>query len=223
MDYYLDWQSPKLGGIDMNYFRQHGYYRLNVGDPATRTPHAEGNFPTPSGKCEFWSETAIKTGNFVAPPFRQMYEALQGGEPLDPLPGFVPANERPETNPAQATRYPLNIVSPKSHGFLNSQYANEPQKIGAQGEQAVLINPADALARRIVEGALVSVYNDRGTFSGAAKVTDDVPQGMIVASLGYWHSLNHGGAVNTISASTYGGMGHSPTFSDNLVEVRLAQ
>lgn len=222
MDYYLDWANPKLGGIDMGYFRTHGYYRLNLGDPATRTPHAEGNFPTPSGKCEFFSETAKTVGNFVAPPFRQMYESMQGGEPVDPLPGYVPANERPETNPAQAARYPLNIVSPKSHGFLNSQYANEPQKIKAQGEQAVLINPADALARQIVEGALVSVYNDRGTFHGQAKVTEDVPPGMIVASLGYWHSLNKGGAVNVISASTYGGMGHSPTFSDNLVEVRLA-
>jgi anaerobic selenocysteine-containing dehydrogenase len=222
MDYYLDWQNPKLGGVDMDYFRKHGYYRINVGDPATRTPHAEGNFPTPSGKCEFWSETAKNVGNFVAPPFRQMYEALQGGEPVDPLPGYVPANERPETNPAQAARYPLNIVSPKSHGFLNSQYANEPGKISRQGEQSVLINPADADARSIIDGAVVRVYNDRGTFQGFAKVTEDVPQGVVVASLGYWHSLNNGGAVNVISASTYGGMGHSPTFSDNLVEVRLA-
>jgi len=223
MEYYLDWNSPKLGGIDMDYFRKHGYYHLNVGDPATRTPHAEGNFPTPSGKCEFYSETAATVGNFVAPPFRQMYEAMQGGEALDPLPGFVAANERPETNPAQAAHYPLNIVTPKSHGFLNSQYANEEERLNAQGQQTVLINPSDALRRAIGEGALVQVFNDRGLFHGLAKVTDDVQPGMIVASLGYWHSLNRDGAVNVISSSKYGGMGHSPTFSDNLVEVRLAQ
>ncbi|HEY1735605.1 MAG TPA: molybdopterin oxidoreductase family protein [Methylovirgula sp.] len=222
MEWYLDWSSPKLGGIDMDYFRAHGYYRLNIGDPATRTPHAEGGFPTPSGKCEFFSETAKTVGNFVAPPFRQMYEAQQGGEPLDPLPGYVPAFERPETNPEQAKRYPLNIVSPKSHGFLNSQYANESERIALQGEQAILINPRDATSRSIPEGALVSVYNDRGTFRGKAKVTEDVPPGVVVASLGYWHSLNRDGAVNVISSSAYGGMGHSPTFSDNLVEVRLA-
>jgi anaerobic selenocysteine-containing dehydrogenase len=222
IEWYLDWDSPKLGGIDMSHFRQHGYYRLNIGDPETRTPHAEGNFPTPSGKCEFFSQAAIDGGNFVAPPFRQMYEAKQGGEPLDPLPGYVPARERPETNPAQAARFPLNIVSPKSHGFLNSQYANEPRKIRIQGEQAILINPADASGRAITEGALVRVYNDRGTFHGQASVTEDVPPGMVVASLGYWHALNRDGAVNVISSSAYGGMGHSPTFSDNLVEVGLA-
>lgn len=222
MQWYIDWTSPKMGGIDLAYLKEHGWYRLNIGDPATRTPHAEGNFPTPSGKCEFYSEAAETGGDFVAPPFRQMYMAFQGGTKLDPLPGYVPANESPETNPTQAARFPLNIVSPKSHGFLNSQYANETHKIARQGEQAILINPADASARNIGHGAEVRVFNDRGTFHGAATVTEDVPQGVVVASLGYWHALNKGGAVNVISASTFGGMGHSPTFSDNLVEVGLA-
>lgn len=222
MEWYLDWDSPKLGGIGMDHFREHGWFRLAIGEPATRTPHAEGNFPTPSGKCEFFSETAATTGNFVAPPFRQMYAHQQGGEPLDPLPGYVAPNERPETSPAQAARFPLNIVSPKSHGFLNSQYANEAHKLASQGAQSILINPADAAARAVADGALLRVFNDRGAFHGEARVTDDVPPGLVVASLGYWHSLNRGGAVNTISASTYGGMGHSPTFSDNLVEVALA-
>ena len=221
MEHFIDWSSPKMGGIDMAYFRRHGWFRLALGDPKTRTPHAEGNFPTPSGKCEFYSESAAAGGDFVAPPFRQMYIAFQDGSKLDPLPGYVPANESASTNPAQARRFPLSIVSPKSHGFLNSQYANEPHKIRSQGEQAILINPADALGRSIADGAEVRVFNDRGTFHGSAKVTDDVPAGVVVASLGYWHALNKGGAVNVVSSSTYGGMGHSPTFSDNLVEVGL--
>lgn len=220
MEWYLDWDSPKLGGIGMAHFREHGWFRLAIGEPSTRTPHAEGNFPTPSGRCEFFSETAATVGNFVAPPFRQMYAQQQGGEPLDPLPGFVAPNERPDT--ARAARFPLNIVSPKSHGFLNSQYANEAHKLASQGGQSILINPADAAARAVADGALLRVFNDRGAFHGEARVTDDVPPGLVVASLGYWHSLNRGGAVNTTSASTYGGMGHSPTFSDNLVEVALA-
>ncbi|GJE56306.1 MULTISPECIES: molybdopterin-containing oxidoreductase family protein [Methylobacterium] len=222
MEWYLDWDSPKMAGASMEHFREQGWYRLNIGDAETRTPHAEGNFPTPSGKCEFFSQGALDNGNFVAPPFRQMYEAEQGGEALDPLPGYVPANERPETNGALAARFPLNIVSPKSHGFLNSQYANEAHKIARQGEQAILINPSDASGRQITEGALVRVFNERGTFHGQAQVTEDVPPGLVVASLGYWHSLNRDGAVNVVSSSKYGGMGHSPTFSDNLVEVGLA-
>ena len=52
-----------------------------------------------------------------------------------------------QTNPELAKLYPLNIISPKSHGFLNSCYANEPHKIKGQGEQFVLISPKDAAER----------------------------------------------------------------------------
>ncbi len=56
-------------------------------------------------------------------PFRQMYEDMQGGEYLDELPDYVASRETPATNPVLAKKYPLNIISPKSHGFLNSCYA----------------------------------------------------------------------------------------------------
>ena len=52
-------------------------------------------------------------------------------------------------NPELAKKYPLNIVSPKSHGFLNSCYANMDHKIKGQGEQFVLINAIDAKSRDI--------------------------------------------------------------------------
>ena len=132
----------------------------------------------------------------------------------------MPAVEAPGS--ALAAIYPLSIVSPKSHGFLNSQYANEAHKLERQGGQAVLIHPDDARARNLADGADVEVFNERGAFHGEAKVTDDVPPGVVVASLGYWHSLNRDGAVNVVSSSRFGGMGHCPTYSDNLVEVRLA-
>ena len=69
------------------------------------------------------------------------------------------------------------------------------------GEQFVLISPADAAKRNIREGDPVRVYNDRGDFEGVAKVTDDVNPGIVVATLGYWRSLNRSdGSVNSISS-----------------------
>ena len=133
-----------MGGIDMEYFKKHGYYKIDVGTADTRAPHAEGKFPTPSGKVEFLLHDAK---NFVAGPFRAMYEGEQAGEAVDPLPGYVPPREAPETNPERAKLYPLNIISPKSHGFLNSCYANEQHKIKGQGEQFVMISPGDAAKR----------------------------------------------------------------------------
>lgn len=218
LENYVAWDSPACDGIDLNYLREHGFARLKVGTKDDRVPHKNGNFPTPTGKCMFMVEGAK---NFVAGPFRQMYEGFQPLEDLDPLPAYVPNRESVEINPALAAKYPLNIISPKSHGFLNSCYANMTEKIKGQGEQFVMIHPADADMRGIKEGAKVKVFNDRGGFEGDARITKDVNPGIIVATLGYWRQLNNG-TVNCISSAEFGDMGHSTTFSDNLVEVALS-
>ena len=220
LENFVDWDSPACEGIDLDYLRKHGFARLNIGSPDERAPHREGNFPTPSGKCELKSETAAK-GNFVVGPFRQMYEDMQPGEPLDTLPDYVPNRESAQSSPELAKKYPLSIVSPKSHGFLNSCYANMKHKIEGQGEQFVLINRADAEPRGIKEGGRVRVFNDRGAFEGDARITDDVNPGVIVATLGYWRQLTRG-TVNIISSAEFVNMGHAPTFSDNLVQVEAA-
>jgi anaerobic selenocysteine-containing dehydrogenase len=217
LENYVDWDSPACEGIDLAYMREHGFARLTVGSKDNRAPHKEGNFPTPSGKCEFKLDGAT---NFVAGPFRQMYEGFQSGEVLDSLPDYVASKETPESNPKLAEKYPLNIISPKSHGFLNSCYANMEQKIKGQGEQFVLINAVDADARGIEQDDKVRVFNDRGAFEGDARITDDVNTGIIVATLGYWRQLNKG-TVNCISSAEFVDMGHAPTFSDNLVQLEL--
>ena len=129
---FYDWGSPQLQGITLDLLKQKGYMRLNVGDPDKRVPHAEGNFKTPSGKCEF-KASAAANGNFVVPVWRSMYEGMQPGEPIDPLPDYIPPYESPGSNPELAKRYPLSIVSPKPHAFLNTQYGNEKPPAGAAG------------------------------------------------------------------------------------------
>ena len=60
-----------------------GYARLTVPSAADCAPHRDGNFPTPTGKCEFKS-TITGGGNFVVPLFRQGYNGDQDGTPVDP-------------------------------------------------------------------------------------------------------------------------------------------
>ncbi len=217
LEHYINWQAPACEGIDMAYMREHGYARLKVGTKDDRAPHKNGNFPTPTGKVMFKIDGAK---NFVAGPFRQMYDGFQPGQDLDPLPDYLESRESPDTNPELAKKYPLSIISPKSHGFLNSCYANMDSKIKGQGEQFVMIHPLDAENRGIKEGANVKVFNDRGAFEGVARVSTDVNAGIVVATLGYWRQLNNG-TVNCISLAEFGDMGNSASFSDNLVEVGL--
>lgn len=215
----FDWTSPVLQGIDLAMLRAKGFARLSVGSPDDFVPHREGNFLTPSGKCEFKSSIAAG-GNMVLPLFRQGYMGEQSGEALDPLPDYLPARESAATNPELAARYPLNMLSPKSHAFLNSTYGNLAKQIHHAGEQKVLINAVDADVRGIAAGDRVRVHNDRGSFDAAAEISADTRAGIVIAPMGYW-----GGGVRTVNAinpPVFADYGNAPTFSDTLVEVTRA-
>lgn len=90
-------------------------------------------------------------------------------------------------------------------------------------KQFAMIHPDDAAGRDVYDGAAVRVYNDRGSFEASAWVTDDVARGVVVAPVGFWRSFTHTGeTVNAVNSGNYADMRRAPTFSDNLVEVSLA-
>jgi anaerobic selenocysteine-containing dehydrogenase len=216
----LDWTNPVLQGIALEDVKAKGYARLTVPSADDWAPHREGNFPTPTGKCEFKS-TITGGGNFVVPLFRQGYNGDQDGTPVDALPHYIPPNENPQTTPALAKRYPLSLITPKSHAFLNSNYGNLPAQTAQAGEeQSVFLHPDDAEQRGIVAGAPIRVFNDRGAFEAFASISPDVMPGVVMAPSGYWHRSNRKGAtVHALTPPAYADLGRAPTFSDVLVQV----
>ncbi len=207
-----DWASPQMRGITLDLLKERGYMRLNVGAPDKRAPHAEGNFKTPSGKCEFKSSLA-ENGDFVVPVWRSGYEAMQPGTPVDPVPNYIASQEAPEANPTLAKRYPLNMVSPKPHAFLNTQYANEPVQQRRQGEQLIVIHPSDAAARKIENGSYVRVFNDRGSFEARAELSEDVMLGLLMTNVGHWPGLNRTGtAVNSTTPPRHSNLGQAGAY-----------
>jgi anaerobic selenocysteine-containing dehydrogenase len=218
----LDWSAPALQGISLDLLKDKGYARLNVGTPDSFAPHAAGNFPTPSGKCEFAASMAAG-GNFVLPLFRQGSNEFQPGDPVPALPTYIPPRESPAATPELAARYPLNLISPKSHAFLNSSYGNLSPQQRVAGEQQVIIHPDDAAKRGIRDGQPVRVFNDRGAMEVMAHVSGEVMPGVVVAPMGYWRGLSRAtSTVNAINPPAYADLGRAPTFSDNLVEVTAA-
>jgi anaerobic selenocysteine-containing dehydrogenase len=214
-----DWSSPALEGITLDVLKKEGWKRLNVGMPDVRAPHAEGNFKTPSGKCEFKSSMA-EGGNMVLDVWRSGYTEMQVGGYVEPVPNYIPPHEVIDTEPKKAAQFPLNLISPKPHAFLNTQYGNEGPQMKRQGEQRIMINPADAASRSIANGAYVRVFNERGTFEAKADLTDDVGAGLIVTNVGHWPGLNRTGtAVNSTTAPRHANLGQAGVYSDNRVEV----
>ena len=214
-----DWSSPALEGITLDVLKKEGWKRLNVGMPDVRAPHAHGNFKTPSGKCEFKSSMA-EGGNMVLDVWRSGYTEMQVGGYVDPVPNYIPPHEVIDGEPQKSAQFPLNLISPKPHAFLNTQYGNEGPQMKRQGEQRIMINPADAASRSIANGAYVRVFNERGTFEAKADLTDDVGAGLIVTNVGHWPGLNRTGtAVNSTTAPRHANLGQAGVYSDNRVEV----
>lgn len=189
--------DPWLAGITLEALKEHGWLRLNV--PAEWAPFAEGNFPTPSGKCELYSASMDAAG-------------------LDPVPSFTPPAESAAVAPELAAKYPLALLTPPAHHFLNTTFVNVLKRY--EGEPVLEINPIDATHRRIGHGDPVRVFNDRGSFQLPASLTDRVKPGLVVAPSIWWRTLtpdNKGVNHTTSQANT--DMGGGATFYDNLVQV----
>ena len=121
---------------------------------------------------------------------------------------------------ALAERYPLALVTPKTHLFLNSTFANQGRQHSAQPEPTVVVHPDDARERGIADGARVRVYNDRGDFSCAARVSDDARPGVLVAPMGWWNrDYENGRSGQATTSQRLTEQGHAPIFNDNRVEL----
>jgi anaerobic selenocysteine-containing dehydrogenase len=192
--------GPSLEGITLEQLRAEGSVRLRI--PERFVPFAEGNFPTPSGKCELYSERMKADG-------------------LDPLPTYLPPREDPQTQPVLAARYPLQLLSPPRPQFLNSTFANQDHHRASAGDPTVELSAEDAARRELKDGDWVDVYNDRGRFSARVALTEAVRPGVAVATGIYWNKLSPGGSnVNNTTSTALTDMGGGATFFDNLVEVR---
>ncbi|MBI4758666.1 MAG: molybdopterin-dependent oxidoreductase, partial [Chloroflexi bacterium] len=94
--------------ITLERLRQEG--AIKITEKELGLPFADGRFTTPSGKVEFYS--------------RQLREAG-----VDPLPAHVPEREGPEGDKGLLERYPLYLLTPGAHHFLNTTFANVPSLV----------------------------------------------------------------------------------------------
>jgi anaerobic selenocysteine-containing dehydrogenase len=191
---------PYLEGITLERLQSEGSVPLNL--PSDWRPFAEGGFPTPSGKCEFYSHALLDQG-------------------LDPLPGYEAPAESLGGDPALTHRYPLNLLTRKATlHFINSSYGNVPRCLEAEKEPRLDLHSSDAASRGITDGDTVRVFNDRGSVHIRASVGDGVRPGVVVLPFGWWESAGPGGAsANALTADGLSDAGGGGDFYDTLVEV----
>jgi len=184
------------GAIDFEALETQGFATL----PLPEAPFAAGGFPTPSGKCEFFSARL----------------AAQG---LDGLPDHLPNHELAGSSAA----FPLAMISPPARNFLNSTFVNVTSLRAIEGEPLLEIHAEDAAARGIVDGTMVRVFNDRGTHRCRAEVSRRARPGVVHGMGIWWRKLGFDGTnVNELTSQRLTDLGRGPTFYDCLVQVERA-
>ncbi len=192
--------GPSLRGITLERLEVEGSIRLDF--PERFAPFADGEFPTPSGRCELYSERMRADG-------------------LDPLPSYTAPREDPQTRADLAESYPLQLLSPPRPQFLNSTFANSPKHLVGAGDPTVELSDLDARDRLLVDGQWAEVYNGRGRFEARVSLSGSVKPGVAVATGIYWNKFSPGGSnVNSTTSTALTDMGGGATFFDNLVEVK---
>jgi anaerobic selenocysteine-containing dehydrogenase len=168
-------------------------------------PFAEGGFGTPSGKAEFYSEELARAG-------------------LEPVIDYIPPAESIDGSPDLAKRFPLNLITPAAHHFLNTTFGNQPRMMKGQGVPLVYISEQDAAERGIQDGDWVRVFNSRGSVRLQAVVGDTVKPGTLVSPTIWWSRfMPDGVGINALTSDREADYGGGATFHTNLVQVEKAE
>lgn len=183
--------------------RERASIRLDI--PKPHLPYRRGTrLSTPSGKIEIDCARAAAAG-------------------VDRLPEYVPPYESEERNPELVRRFPLALISPPAHSFLNSTFVNVASLRRAAGKPTLEIHADDADARGIEAGSIVSIFNDRGAFKAEAVITDRVRPGVVSAPSVWWAKLTDDRTnANHTTSQALTDLGGGATFYDNQVDVQPA-
>ncbi len=203
-------KNPWLEGISRERLEQERQVRLNFNgqrseassQPEPFLPFANGNFRTPSGKAELYSEAMKALG-------------------LDPVAEFTPPEE--SRHGKQGSSFPLELLARKADNFMNSTFANQPSVEQMEETNLLEIHSTDARARGIADGEAVRVFNRRGEIFLKARVDGAVQPGVVSAKLN-WAKLGPGFRnINVLTSEKLSDLGNSATFYSVLVEVELAK
>ena len=180
--------------VDFSELLDQGFAALKLPE----APFAEGRFPTPSGRCEFFSERLAALG-------------------LDGLPDHLPNHEAA----GSSAQFPLAMISPPARNFLNSSFVNVKSLRDLEVEPRLEIHARDAAARGISSGSIVTVFNQRGEYRVKAQVSNRARPGVVNGMGIWWRKFGLDGSnVNQLTSQHLTDMGRGPVFYDCLVEVQ---
>jgi anaerobic selenocysteine-containing dehydrogenase len=205
-------RHPLFATVTWERLLSDGFARINL--PRPFLPFAQGNFPTPSGKCEFYSERMANDGYAPVPtyvPPRVMGERMKNEE-------WGEASDRALNENLE----PLICISPPAHSFLNTSFANLERFQTREQAPILQIHPQDASSRNVKDGDRVRVWNQLGEVQLTASVTEAIIPGTVLAPGIWWSKQSPDGRnINQITPQDESDMGGSACFYDTEIFVEV--
>jgi anaerobic dimethyl sulfoxide reductase subunit A len=164
-------------------------------------------FPTPSGKIEIYS---------------QQLADLNQPDQIPPIPKYIEPWEGRRDSLTQ--EFPLQLLTPHPRQFVHSSFTNVPWLQELETPH-LWINPVDAEARGITQGAEVRTFNHRGALIVPALVTERIMPGVVSLDEGAWLNLDasgtdRGSSVNILTRDEDTPLGEGATTHSCLVQVK---
>ena len=122
----------------------------------------------------------------------------------------------PSFRPVQSA-FPLTLITPASDQRITSTFGG---LAASDGTPLLEMNPADALARQLSDGATVKVWNELGQVFLKLHVTAAVRPGVVSSDKGAWlRTSPNGQTVSALAPTHKADLAHGACYNDARVEV----
>ena len=141
-----------------------------------------------------------------------------------PRPEIAPRVERlrisdgPIEAPDAAEQGLLQLLTPKSHYFLNSTFANMPRHKQSQGAPSVMLNRADATRLQLAEGQTVKLTAGPAALEAVLRLSDGIRPGIASFEGKWWEEQGSRHLMNALTPSRWSPAGQ-PAYNEVYVRV----
>jgi anaerobic selenocysteine-containing dehydrogenase len=136
---------------------------------------------------------------------------------LDPAPQQIEAQE------VLTPEFPLRLLTPPAHHFLNTTYGNLEKLIQLEGgEPHVKVHPEDAATYGVTDGDMVAISSRQGQVIRPAKVTNAASKGVVIVEGTWWGARGADRkGINTLTSELLTDMGAGSTFHNTPVKLEV--
>jgi molybdopterin-containing oxidoreductase family molybdopterin binding subunit len=210
-DYVLGKLENTFGKAKIDPLRSDGVTRLSDGPSI---PFLDSKFQTDSGRVEFYAERVI-----INSPYSYPALGIPVSMGVNPLPHFEPPREAWYENPL-TQKYPLICMQKHALWRVHSQWFNVPWIRELDPFPHVDLTPSDAASRSVSEGDLVDVFNDRGSVTLKAHITEALPDGMVNIDKGWQRSQLPAGGYQELTSEYINPITTNSSYYDTLVQIK---